>query len=91
MSVYLSSGLVHKTIKIIEADIHILFPFQTVCAEAYSRMAQVQQYLDANTREEYAQGHLDSRVEQVRLFPSFYQSPSFVSFLGKPVVYETIC
>jgi len=35
------------------------------CAEAYSRMAQVQQYLDADTREEYAQGHLDNRVEQV--------------------------
>ena len=35
------------------------------CAEAYSRMAQVQQYLDAETREQYAQGHLDSRVEQV--------------------------
>ncbi|EPS37630.1 hypothetical protein H072_8647 [Dactylellina haptotyla CBS 200.50] len=35
------------------------------CAEAYSRMAQVQQYLDANTREEYAAGHLDTRVEQV--------------------------
>ncbi|KAA8568556.1 hypothetical protein EYC84_007575 [Monilinia fructicola] len=28
-------------------------------------MAQVQQYLDADTREQYAQGHLDSRVEQV--------------------------
>lgn len=35
------------------------------CAEAYSRMAQVQQYLDADTRELYAQGHLDSRVEEV--------------------------
>lgn len=35
------------------------------CAEAYSRMAQVQQYLDPDTREQYAQGHLDSRVEQV--------------------------
>ncbi|SLM39010.1 BAR domain [Lasallia pustulata] len=35
------------------------------CAEAYSRMAQVQQYLDADTREQYAQGVLDSRVEQV--------------------------
>ncbi|KAM3065621.1 BAR adaptor protein Hob3 [Clarireedia jacksonii] len=35
------------------------------CAEAYSRMAQVQQYLDADTREQYAQGQLDSRVEQV--------------------------
>ncbi|KAI9840853.1 MAG: BAR adaptor protein Hob3 [Sclerophora amabilis] len=35
------------------------------CAEAYSRMAQVQQYLDADTREQYAQGHLDSRVEEV--------------------------
>jgi amphiphysin len=35
------------------------------CAEAYSRMAQVQQYLDADTREQYAQGHLDARVEEV--------------------------
>ncbi|MCJ1307517.1 BAR adaptor protein Hob3 [Agyrium rufum] len=35
------------------------------CAEAYSRMAQVQQYLDADTREQYAQGLLDQRVEQV--------------------------
>lgn len=35
------------------------------CAEAYSRMAQVQQFLDADTREQYAQGVLDSRVEEV--------------------------
>ncbi len=35
------------------------------CAEAYSRMAQVQQFLDADTREQYAQGHLDTKVEQV--------------------------
>jgi len=35
------------------------------CAEAYSRMAQVQQYLDADTRDQYANGHLDARVEQV--------------------------
>lgn len=35
------------------------------CAEAYSRMAQVQQYLDADVRDQYAQGHLDARVEQV--------------------------
>ena len=35
------------------------------CAEAYSRMAQVQQYLDADTRERYAQGQLDDRVEEV--------------------------
>ena len=35
------------------------------CAEAYSRMAQVQQYLDADTREQYAQGQLDERVESV--------------------------
>lgn len=34
------------------------------CAEAYSRMAQVQQYLDADTRDLYAQGQLDNRVEQ---------------------------
>ena len=35
------------------------------CAEAYSRMAQVQQYLDADTRDQYAQGRLDQRVEEV--------------------------
>ncbi|KAJ5169163.1 BAR-domain-containing protein [Penicillium canariense] len=35
------------------------------CAEAYSRMAQVQQYLDAETRDQYARGDLDSRVEEV--------------------------
>jgi bridging integrator 3 len=35
------------------------------CAEAYSRMAQVQQYLDADTRDQYARGDLDNRVEQV--------------------------
>ncbi|KKY16554.1 putative bar adaptor protein [Phaeomoniella chlamydospora] len=35
------------------------------CAEAYSRMAQVQQYLDADTREQYAEGQLDARVEEV--------------------------
>lgn len=34
------------------------------CAEAYSRMAQVQQYLDADTRDQYASGQLDERVEQ---------------------------
>ncbi|KAL9105545.1 MAG: hypothetical protein Q9227_009289 [Pyrenula ochraceoflavens] len=35
------------------------------CAEAYSRMAQVQQYLDKDTRDQYANGELDGRVEQV--------------------------
>lgn len=35
------------------------------CAEAYSRMAQVQQYLDADTRDQYAQGELDNKVEHV--------------------------
>ncbi len=35
------------------------------CAEAYSRMAQVQQFLDADMREQYASGELDTRVEQV--------------------------
>lgn len=35
------------------------------CAEAYSRMAQVQQYLDSGAREEYAEGRLDARVEEV--------------------------
>lgn len=34
------------------------------CAEAYSRMAQVQQYLDKDTRDQYADGELDQRVEQ---------------------------
>lgn len=37
------------------------------CTESYTRLAQIQQYLDANTREEYANGQLDSRVEQVLL------------------------
>lgn len=37
------------------------------CTEAYTRLAQVQQYLDASTRDEYASGQLDSRVEQVLL------------------------
>ncbi len=36
----------------------------TFCSEAYSRMAQVQQYLEAETREQYANGQLDSEVEQ---------------------------
>ncbi|GAB7362201.1 hypothetical protein MBLNU230_g2227t1 [Neophaeotheca triangularis] len=35
------------------------------CAEAYSRMAQVQQYLEASTRDQYANGDLDARVEDV--------------------------
>ncbi|KAJ9642848.1 BAR adaptor protein Hob3 [Coniosporium apollinis] len=35
------------------------------CAEAYSRMAQVQQYLDKDVREQYAEGALDNRVEEV--------------------------
>ncbi|KAI9653349.1 MAG: hypothetical protein M1831_006054 [Alyxoria varia] len=34
------------------------------CAEAYSRMAQVQQWLDEDTRELYAQGSLDEEVER---------------------------
>lgn len=35
------------------------------CAEAYSRMAQVQQYLDPETRDQYARGDLDNKVEEV--------------------------
>lgn len=35
------------------------------CAESYSRMAQVQQHLDPDTREEYASGNLDNKVEQI--------------------------
>ncbi|ODV90405.1 hypothetical protein CANCADRAFT_106303 [Tortispora caseinolytica NRRL Y-17796] len=34
------------------------------CQEAYVRLAHVQQYLDANTREAYASGELDNHVEQ---------------------------
>jgi amphiphysin len=33
------------------------------CAEAYSRMAQVQQYIEPEAREEYVEGVLDERVE----------------------------
>jgi bridging integrator 3 len=35
------------------------------CAEAYARMAQVQQYLEKETRDQYAEGVLDQRVEEV--------------------------
>ena len=35
------------------------------CAEAYSRMAQVQQYMEPETRDEYASGQLDNKVEQI--------------------------
>ncbi|ODQ67141.1 BAR-domain-containing protein [Nadsonia fulvescens var. elongata DSM 6958] len=35
------------------------------CTESYTRLAQVQQYLDQQSREDYANGQLDSRVEQV--------------------------
>ena len=35
------------------------------CTEAYTRMAQVQQYLDQDTRDLYADGVLDQKVEQV--------------------------
>lgn len=37
------------------------------CTESYTRLAQIQQYLDASTRDEYANGQLDSRVEDVLL------------------------
>lgn len=35
------------------------------CAEAYSRMAQVQQFMEPDTRDEYATGQLDNKVEQI--------------------------
>lgn len=35
------------------------------CTESYTRLAQIQQYLDASTREEYATGQLDNKVEEV--------------------------
>lgn len=35
------------------------------CSESYSRMAQVQQHLDPDTREQYASGILDNKVEDV--------------------------
>lgn len=34
------------------------------CAESYTRLAQVQEYIDASSREEYANGQLDAKVEQ---------------------------
>uniref|UniRef100_A0A060TBV2 ARAD1D34892p n=1 Tax=Blastobotrys adeninivorans TaxID=409370 RepID=A0A060TBV2_BLAAD len=37
------------------------------CTESYTRLAQIQQFLDASTRDEYANGQLDSRVEDVLL------------------------
>ncbi|ORY86874.1 hypothetical protein BCR37DRAFT_376156 [Protomyces lactucae-debilis] len=35
------------------------------CREAYERIAQVQQYFDASVRDDYAQGTLDQKVEEV--------------------------
>ena len=35
------------------------------CTESYTRLAQVQQYLDASSREEYANGQLDAKVEDL--------------------------
>ena len=34
------------------------------CTEAYSRMAQVQQYLDEDARDKYTTGQLDDEVEE---------------------------
>lgn len=49
------------------------------CAEAYSRMAQVQQYLDPDVREQYAAGQLDARVEEV--LGEIREVSAFTSFL----------
>lgn len=45
-----------------EALVKILIRF---CEEGYNRIAQVQQYIDASIRDEYAEGRLDARVEEV--------------------------
>ncbi|KAH3900459.1 Reduced viability upon starvation protein 161 [Saccharomycodes ludwigii] len=35
------------------------------CTEGYTRLAQIQQYLDEQSRDDYAQGKLDIRMEQI--------------------------
>lgn len=35
------------------------------CTEGYARLAQIQQYLDPATRDEYANGQLDVRIDQM--------------------------
>lgn len=35
------------------------------CTEGYARLAQVQQYLDPNTRDQYANGQLDMEIDQL--------------------------
>lgn len=35
------------------------------CTEGYSRIAQIQQYLDAASRDEYANGLLDSKIDEL--------------------------
>ncbi|ABN68569.1 cytoskeleton structure, endocytosis, cell fusion protein [Scheffersomyces stipitis CBS 6054] len=35
------------------------------CTEGYSRLAQIQQYLDQNSRDEYANGLLDGRIDDL--------------------------
>ncbi|KAK5134887.1 hypothetical protein LTR08_005977 [Meristemomyces frigidus] len=69
----LNEQLTHELPQLIDLRVPYLDPsFEALvkiqlrfCAEAYSRMAQVQQYLDASTRDQYASGDLDARVEDV--------------------------
>lgn len=69
----LNEQLCHELPQLIDLRVPYLDPsFEALvkiqlrfCAEAYSRMAQVQQYLEPDTREQYASGDLDNKVEQV--------------------------
>ncbi|KAF5113186.1 hypothetical protein DV495_003344 [Geotrichum candidum] len=58
--------LLDKRVPYLDPSFEALVKIQLkFCTESYTRLAQVQQYLDAASREEYATGHLDDRVEQV--------------------------
>ena len=69
----LNNQLVAELPKLIDMRVPYLDPsFEALvkiqlrfCTESYTRLAQVQQYLDASTREEYATGALDNKVEEV--------------------------
>ena len=69
----LNEQLCHELPQLIDLRVPYLDPsFEALvkiqlrfCAEAYSRMAQVQQYLEPDTRDQYASGDLDNKVEQV--------------------------
>ena len=58
--------LIDLRVPYLDASFEALVKIQLrFCREGYERMAQVQQYLDPSVRDEYAQGTLDQKVEDI--------------------------